>query len=109
MVRQFIETTIFTKRWSEMGLNDDDLSALQNHLMTNNYAGDVIAGTGGARKIRYALPHKGKSGGARVIYVDIIHMKHTHLLICYQKGKQEDLTVEQKKRIMQLTRSLKGE
>ena len=109
MVRQFVETTIFTKHWNEMGLNDDDLSELQSHIMRNPQAGDVIAGTGGARKIRYALPHKGKSGGARMIYVDIVHKKHTHLLLCYPKGKQEDLTEEQKKLVRQLTRILKGE
>jgi len=86
-----------------------DLLELQSHIMKNTYAGDVIIGTGGARKIRYALPHKGKSGGARVIYVDIVYKKHTHLLLCYPKGKQEDLTEEQKKLVKQLTRALKGE
>ena len=96
MVRQFVETTIFTKRWNDMSLNDDDLLELQNHIMKNTYAGDVIPNTGGARKIRYALPNKGKSGGARIIYVDIIHKKHTHLLLCYPKGKQGNLTDKQK-------------
>jgi hypothetical protein len=109
MIRQFIETTIFTKRWNEMGLNEDDLLELQSYIMKNSHAGNIIIGTGGARKIRYALPHKGKSGGARVIYVDIIHKKHIHLLLCYPKGKQEDLTEEQKKLIKQLITTLKGE
>ena len=109
MVRQFVETTVFTKRWNEMGLNDDDLIELQSHIMKNTRAGDVMTGTGGARKIRYALPHKGKSGGARIVYVDIVHKKHIHLLLCYPKGKQEDLTEEQKKIVKQLARTLKGE
>ena len=33
-----------------------------------NIAGDVIAGTSGARKIRVALEGRGKRGGGRVIY-----------------------------------------
>ena len=137
MIRQFIETTIFNKRWSEMGLTDSDLLELQNQIMKNTQVGDVIAGTRGARKIRYALPHKVKSGGARVIYVDIIQRMHIHLLLCYPKSKQaprgeqhpamvnesrsfrplavdlitsmvEDLTPEQKKIVAQLTKTLKG-
>jgi len=109
MIRQFIETTIFTRRWNEMGLTDSDLLELQNHIMRNTQVGDIIAGTGGARKIRYALPHKGKRGGARVIYVDIMQRMHIHLLLCYPKSKQEDLTPGQKKIVAQLTKTLKGE
>ena len=109
MKRQFIETTIFSKRWKELGLTDDDLLKLQSHLMKNPDIGDLIVGSGGARKIRFALPHKGKSGGARVIYVDIVHKANTHLLMCYPKSKQDDLTEEQRKLIGQLTRTLKGE
>ena len=109
MIRQFIETTIFTRRWDELGLDDYDLMELQSHIARNPHAGDVIIGTGGARKIRYALPHKGKSGSARIVYVDIIHKKHIHLLLCYPKGKQENLTMEQIKLVRHLTKTLKEE
>ena len=109
MTRQFIETTVFTRYWHDMGLNADDLLGLQSYIMKYGHASDVIPGTGGAKKIRYALPHKGKSGGARIIYVDIVQKEHTHLLLCYPKSKQDNLTPEQKKIILQLTKSLKGE
>jgi hypothetical protein len=69
----------------------------------------VIQGTSGARKIRYALPGKGKSGGVRVIYVDIVRDKQIHLLLCYSKVKQEDLTNEQKQQVNILVKALKGE
>jgi len=67
MIGQFVETSIFTRQWKELGLDDDNLSKLQSHLMKNPYAGDIIVGTGGARKIRFALPHGGKSGGSRIV------------------------------------------
>lgn len=39
------------------------------HIAANPLAGDLIVGTGGARKIRWTGDHKkGKSGGARIIY-----------------------------------------
>ena len=92
-----------------MNLNDGDLVELQAQIMSNPQAGDIMIGTGGARKIRFALPQKGKSGGVRIIYVDIVHKKHTHLLLCYPKRKQENLTAEQIKIIRNLTKILKGE
>ena len=35
---------------------------------TNPQAGQLIPETGGVRKLRWALPGRGKRGGARVIY-----------------------------------------
>jgi len=107
MVRQFVETTIFTRQWKNMDLDDNDLLQLQSHLMKNPNEGDIIVGTGGARKIRFALPHKGKSGGARVIYVNVIQDKEIHLLLCYPKGKQENLTEEQKKQLKGFIKMIK--
>jgi hypothetical protein len=48
----FIETPIFTADVQTL-LSDDDYTALQQHLVTKPDAGDVIAGTGGLRKVRW--------------------------------------------------------
>jgi len=64
MKREFISTSIFDKRWDNLNLSDDDLRDLQNYIMKDPSAGDIIVGTGGAKKTRYALPGKGKSSGA---------------------------------------------
>ena len=73
MNRTFIEVPMFTKKWHELGLTDDDLRNLENVLLKNPKDGDAIQGTGGLRKIRIPMENKGKGkrGGARVIYVDI--------------------------------------
>ena len=42
MTRIFVETPMFTKKWHELGLKDDDLMALQNRLLENPKAGDSI-------------------------------------------------------------------
>ena len=48
---------------------DDDLyRQLQNFLIEQPDAGDLIEGTGGLRKVRWKLPGTGKRGGVRVIY-----------------------------------------
>ena len=53
-----------------MGLDDSDLIRLQEELLADPKAGDVIRGTGGVRKMRFAFKHRGKSGSTRIIYVD---------------------------------------
>ena len=109
MVSQFVETTIFTRRWHELGLTATDLFELQIRLINNPTAGDLIVGTGGARKIRFALQHKGKRGGARIIYVDVLHDEQIHLLLCYTKAKKETLTDDQKKQLKAIIKAIKEE
>jgi hypothetical protein len=105
--RNFIETTFFTKQWLDLSLDDDALLLLQNRLMKNPGAGSVIMDTGGARKYRFLLPGKGTRGGARVIYVNVVRDKDIHLLFCYAKARQDDLTAEQKKRLKALIAIIK--
>ena len=111
MTREFIRTSYFEKRWAEMTLNDEDLRLLENYLMENPNVGDRIQGTGGAIKLRWTIKGKtkGKSGGIRVIYVDLLNKSHTHLLFCYPKREQENLTIEQRRQLKQLVKALKGE
>ncbi|MCL2171049.1 MAG: type II toxin-antitoxin system RelE/ParE family toxin [Defluviitaleaceae bacterium] len=96
MTREFISTRIFDKRWAEMGLTDEDLRKLENFLMDNPNAGDIIQGTGGAIKLRWALPGTGKSGGIRIIYIDLIKAEHIHFITCYPKSKKDTLTDNEK-------------
>jgi hypothetical protein len=97
MTREFVCTRDFDKYWNALGLNDEDLNELQNELLINPQAGKVIRNTGGARKLRVAAMGHGKSGGARVIYVDILIGEKIYLLVAYPKGKKEDLSPEDKK------------
>ena len=108
MKREFIMISTFDNPWKDMGLIDDDLRELQNLLLKNPFAGDIIQGTGGARKLRFALPGTGKSSGIRIIYLDITHLKKLYLVLCYPKGKQDDLSQEQKKYVKKLIEILKG-
>jgi len=79
-------------------LNDTDLVQLEEILLENPQKGDVIEGTGGARKLRIQIGNHGKSGGGRVIYLDVLEREHLYLLFAYPKNVQNDLTADQKKR-----------
>lgn len=63
---EFIETPTFTRLLAAL-LTDDEYAGLQNVLVDNPERGDIIKGGGGIRKLRHALPGRGKSGGVRVI------------------------------------------
>ncbi len=63
----FIETSIFTKLLASY-LSDDDYRGLQSYLLQKPDAGDIVRGSGGVRKVRWAPAGKGKSGGVRAIY-----------------------------------------
>jgi hypothetical protein len=106
MIKKFIESESFTKRWFSMGLTDDDFLELQNYIMKNPSAGDIIQGTGGAIKLRWKLPHTGKSGGIRVIYIDLIKAEHVYFVTCYQKPKKETLTDSEKANIKQIVKNI---
>jgi len=97
MTRLFIYTTPFRNAWKAMGLNDTDLVQLEEILLENPQKGDVIEGTGGARKLRIQIGNHGKSGGGRVIYLDVLEREHLYLLFAYPKNVQSDLTADQKK------------
>ena len=62
------ETSIFTKRITAL-LDDEQYRALQNHLMDMPDAGEIIQGSSGIRKIRWAASGRGKRGGAHIIYI----------------------------------------
>lgn len=55
MTRNFVMLSEFDKNWAGMGLNDDNLRRLQEELLINPEKGDVMQGTGGLRKMRFAI------------------------------------------------------
>lgn len=92
----FKETDIFTKLIKQL-LLDDEHKELQEHLIERPKVGDVIEGTGGLRKVRWATRNGGKSGGARIIYYLMCESHQIYMLLAYPKSKQDNLTSAQKK------------
>lgn len=107
MKRTFIEVPIFTNRWKELGLTDEDLRELENVFLRNPKAGDTIQGTGGIRKIRIPMDNTGKRGGGRVIYVDIEVKEIIYFINVYAKNEKDDLTEDEKKAFKAAVKILK--
>lgn len=107
MKRIFVELPIFRSRWKAMGLTDGDLSRLQRELLEDPKVGSVMQGTGGVRKMRFAFEDKGKSGSARVIYVDFEVYEKIYLITAYPKNEKDNLTKEERNELRQLMDILK--
>lgn len=109
MTREFVFTRPFLNCWKAMGLADEDLKELEAVLLENPQIGDVIQGTGGARKLRIQLEGKGKRGGGRVVYLDVFEKERLYFLFAYPKSIQENLTEEQKHAIKVMIDAIKKE
>ncbi len=97
MKATFIEMPGF-ERHREDYLDDDGFRELQESLMANPAAGDVIAGTGGLRKLQFrdASRGKGKRGGLRVIYYFWNGGPEFWLYTLYDKDELTDLPARQR-------------
>jgi hypothetical protein len=104
----FIETSVFTRRLAELGL-EADLKMLQEMLLRNPEAGDLDPGTGGLRKVRMRAGSRGKGtrGGARVHYLHLPHVRRIYLLYVYGKGDQDSLTATQKRQLKSIVQAIR--
>jgi hypothetical protein len=94
---EFLEAPAFT-RYVSGYLTDGEYSELQNRLAAAPEHGDVIPGTGGFRKLRWADPRRGKGriGGLRVIYYYFPGEQQIWLITLYDKDEASDLTPKER-------------
>ena len=86
-----IETDEFVA-WAERVWTDAEREDFIDWIADNPEAGDVIPGSGGCRKVRWARAGMGKRGGARVIYYLRLANGEIILLIVYAKAKFDDIS-----------------
>lgn len=87
----FTETPEFTRKSRHL-IDDEELLKLQLYLCDYPDHGNLIAGSGGIRKMRWRIPGRGKRGGARIIYFAAIADRRILLLDIYEKSEKEDLS-----------------
>ena len=103
----FIEAPPFERVRQEY-LDDDRYRLMQATLMANPSAGDLIRGSGGIRKLRWAAAGTGKHGGLRVIYYCITAHERILLLTMYRKSEVSDLTPAEVRASRALVETLEG-
>lgn len=84
-------------------MSDDERALLVDFLAYNPTAGDLIPGTGGVRKLRWALGGRGKRGGARVVYFHHNAEMPLFALTAFAKNERADLSQQDRNDFRQLT------
>ena len=102
MKREFVELPMFSTKWRKLGLTDADLRRLQEEMLEDPKVGDVMRGTGGIRKMRFAVEDRGKSGSLRVIYVDFEIYEKIYLITAYTKSEKDNLTKAERNELKEL-------
>ena len=87
---EFIEATAFSKYVYDY-LSEDESLGLESFLLQYPEAGRIVPGSGGVRKVRWAMSGKGKSGGVRVIYYFKKRDDEIWLLTIYSKNEVENI------------------
>jgi mRNA-degrading endonuclease RelE of RelBE toxin-antitoxin system len=98
-----VEFPHFTKAITAL-MPDEEYRQLQAALVENPALGDLIPGTGGLRKLRWALPGRGKRGGVRVIYYWWVRQDQILMLMAYPKNVQTELTDAQRRLLAKLVK-----
>jgi len=91
-----LQTEAFLKH-AQAILAESERAKLVSYLASNPETGLLIPGTGGARKIRWAIPGKGKRGGARTIYYYHSESIPVFILDIYAKNRKVDLSDSDKR------------
>ncbi len=83
--------------------------ALEQSILADPQAGELVPGTGGLRKIRLGQRAlgRGKRGGVRVYYLDLPRREVTHLLAIFGKREKGDLAPAERRQVAALVKQLK--
>jgi hypothetical protein len=91
MQYEFIESSLFSRMVYDY-LSESDYIAFQQFLLEHPEAGDVVQGSGGVRKVRWARTGTGKSGGVRVCYYTRNAAGQILLLVIYAKSVRASIS-----------------
>lgn len=102
----FAELPGFTKECLQVA-SDEELRCFQNDLAASPDAGDIVQGTGGLRKARFRLAHRGKSGSARVMYLWLPRVRCIVLFHFYTKQAKGTLSAADKESLREAVQIIK--
>lgn len=99
------ELKTFRKAAVAAGMSEEDIDDLTDHLASNPDAGEEMEGTGGCRKLRWAIRgnNKGKSGGVRTITLFTGDNLPVFLITAFGKSKKVSLTKAERNELKKLS------
>lgn len=103
-MHEIVETNPYLRAAKIAKVSDDEMAQIVDYIAENPDIGEIMVGSGGCRKVRFARKGKGKSGGYRIVtyYSDLNNP--VFLLWIFAKNRQENLNNAQ---ITALSKSVK--
>lgn len=105
------ELRTFRKAAIAAGMSDEDIEDFVDHIAAHPDAGDEISGTGGCRKVRFAIRgnNKGKSGGVRTITFYTGDSLPVFLITVFGKNQKVNLTKAERNDLKVMTKAIVDE
>lgn len=97
---------MFLRRARDCGVSEDERTEIVLFIAANPQGGDLMPGTGGAHKIRFARPGQRKRGGYRIITFYGSEDIPVFLITIYTKNVKTDLSQEEKNIVRKLSKIL---
>jgi hypothetical protein len=104
-----VETPVYLASARKAGMTDEEMTLALETVSCSPLTGDLIAGTGGCRKVRIGGRNRGKSGSYRVITYYAGEEAPAFLLKAYSKGQRGNLSRAECNDLAKLTRSIDRE
>lgn len=99
------ELRAFRRAATAAGMTDEDIEDLVDHLSANPEDGEIMEGTGGCRKLRFAIRgnNKGKRGGVRTITLFTGSDLPVFLITVFGKGQKVSLSKAERNALRKLS------
>ncbi len=108
-LHEIIETEAYLAAAKRAGMSEADREMVVNTIAADPEAGDLIKGTGGVRKVRFAKPGSGKSGGWRVLTAYVGDNVAVLLVAAFGKNQKGNITKAEANVLKGLMSKLKAE
>jgi hypothetical protein len=102
-----VETPAYLGRAARV-LSEAEQEDVVQMIARDPTCGALMEGTGGVRKVRFAVGGRGKSGGARVVYYFHSDVMPAFLLTAFAKNEKANLTPAERNRLARLVEVIKN-
>lgn len=99
-----VETPTYL-RAAEAFYSEADRERIVRTIAADPEAGDLMPGTGGYRKLRFARPGMGKRGGARIVYLYGGEDLPIFLITVYAKAEKGNLSKAEQNALAKMAKS----
>ena len=100
-----VETAAYVDR-ARRCMNEREREEAIRTIATDPEIGDVLVGTGGVRKVRFAVQGRGKSGGVRIVYFFRNEGMPVFLLTVFAKNEKANLSQAERNELAKLVQVL---